>query len=101
MHVAARTGSVGSVLGHEGHAQTHLVRDLLQALLVDHMPIRHLQGASVAHVELVLAKPPLALGALHGHAGIAQVTARRSDEALHPSALERVVILDIPPGGLQ
>ncbi len=101
VHVAARPGAVLGVLRHERDGQPHPVGRLLQALLEDHVPVRHLHGLGVADVHLVLSESPLALRALHGHAGFPEMPAHRRREGLRARTLEHVVILEIPPGRLQ
>ena len=101
MDVAARAGAVGGELGHEGDAHAHRLGDFLQALLEHDVAVGHVEHFGVAHVELVLAVAPFALGVLHRHAGELEVAARRGVEALGARALQHVVVLEVPAGGLE
>src|SRR5262245_44155121 len=56
-------------LRHEGERAALRLRDLLRGLLVDDVPIRHLERWREAQVDLVLARPPFALAELDGHGG--------------------------------
>jgi hypothetical protein len=56
-------------LRHEGDRAAVEMRDLLGAVLVDRMVVRHRERVRVAEVDLLLARPGLALGALHGDPG--------------------------------
>jgi hypothetical protein len=85
----------------EGHREALRLGDLLQALLEHHVAVGHVERFGVAHVELVLALAPLALGGLHRHAGELEVAARRAVEALGARALQHVVVLEVPAGGLE
>src|SRR5258706_12397841 len=99
--VAARARLVGGELGHEGERQAGGIGQLLQALLEDHVPVGHVERAGVAHVHLVLAVAPFALGGLDRHAGQLEVAAHRGVEALGACALQDVIVLEVPAGGLE
>ena len=66
MDVAAGARGVRRELGHEGDTDALLVSYFLEALLVDCMAVGHGEHIGIAHVQFVLAAPPLALGVLHG-----------------------------------
>jgi hypothetical protein len=66
--VARRAGERVIPLGHEGDRLAAEVRDLLDGVLHDHVPIGHGQGIGIADVELLLARPPFALAVLDGDA---------------------------------
>ena len=59
--VAAAAGEAEVPLGHEGHGLALEVGDLLDAVLVDRVPVGHLERLGVVQVELGLARAPLAL----------------------------------------
>ena len=101
VHVAARPGLVGRHLGHERDAGAEAVGRLLQALLEHDVAVGHGQRVGVADVELVLADAPLALRALDGHARPAQVAAHRRGDVLGAGALQQVVVLEVPAGGVE
>ena len=96
--MATRPRQLRGVLGHEGDAEPHLVRHFLEALLVHAVAVGHGQHVAVAHVQLVLARTPLALGTLHRHAGVPQMPPHRAVETFLPEALEHVVVLDVAAG---
>ena len=100
MKVTARSRPVRSELRHERHAQAHLFRHFLQTLLVDHMPVRHLQRLGVAHVQLVLPESPFPLGVFDGHAGVFQMVTHGACVGFGARALQDVIVLQIPAGGL-
>ena len=79
--------------------QPVLLGDFLQALLVDHVAVGHLQRLGVADVQLVLAEAPLAFRVLDRDAGRLEMPAHRRREGLRARALEDVVVLEIPAGG--
>jgi hypothetical protein len=60
MHVTARAGSIRGELRHEGDRLPHLLGNLLEALLVDHVSIGHLERVGVADIQFVLTESPLA-----------------------------------------
>ena len=82
-------------------AEPLLHGDLLGDLLVDHVAVRHLQEVGEAHVDLVLAGAPLALGELHRHTRAGEMPADRADQPLHLRALQHVVVLDVPAERLE
>src|SRR4051812_20719543 len=101
MNVAARAGTIGGKLGHEGDAHARGLGDFLEALLEDGVAVGHLEDAGVAHVDLMLAAAPFSLRSLDGHAGVLEVAAYDGVEALGARALEKVIVLEIPAGGLE
>ena len=96
MDVTAGAGAVRGELRHEGQAHARRLGELLEALLEDDVAVRHLEGAGVAHVQLVLALPPFALRGLDRHARKLEVAARRCVEALGARALQDVIVLQVP-----
>ena len=101
MDVAARARAVGGELGHEGDAHAHALRNFLQALLEHDVAIGHLEHLGETHVQLVLALAPFALRVLDRHARKFEVPARRGVEAFGARALQHVVVLEVPAGGLE
>jgi len=77
MDVTAGAGAVRGELCHEGQAHAPRLGELLEALLEDDVAVRHLEGAALAHVQLVLALPPFAFRGLDRHARKLEVAARR------------------------
>src|SRR5688572_13559055 len=92
--VAARAGLLGRHLGHEGQREPVLIGQLLQALLVDRVAIGHRERVGVAHVELVLAEPPLALRVLDRDAGGREMPPRGGMERFGARTLAQVVVLE-------
>ena len=76
-------------------------RDLLDAVLVDDVPVRHLQRLGIDQVQLLLARPPLALALLNRDAGRLHAVADRPHQRLALGGLEDMVVLDVPAGGLE
>src|SRR5207248_10611277 len=66
--VAARAGVALVPLGHERDGMSLLPGDLLRGLLIDRVPIRHLQRLGVSKSDLLLPRPPLPLRRLPRHA---------------------------------
>src|SRR5438094_8506812 len=98
--VAARAGLAGVRLRHERQAHPRGLRDLLQALLENDVAVPHVERFGVAHVQLVLAAAPFALGGLDRHAGVLQVPSREGMEAFGAGALQAVVVAAIPAARL-
>ena len=71
------------------------VGDLLHAVLVERVAIRHLDGLGVAQVDLLLPAPPLALRELDRHGGRLHPVADGADEPLLLGGLEDVVVLEV------
>ena len=94
-------GQVVGELGHEGDRLAVQEGDLLGAVLVDHVAVGHLQRLGVDQVDLLLARPPFALGDLDRDAGGVHAVADRPDQALFLGGLEDVVVLDVPAGVLE
>ena len=69
--------------------------DLLDAVLVEHVAVGHLEGLGIAEVDLLLSPAPLALGELDGHPGRLHVVADRAHEALLLRGLQDVVVLEV------
>ena len=67
----------------------------LHAVLQDHVAVGHGQRVGVADVDLLLARPPLALRVLDRDAGALQAGADRPHHPLFLGGLEDVVVLDI------
>src|SRR4028119_1185029 len=63
--VAGAAGEVGAPLRHEGDGLALQVGDLLYAVLVEHVPVRHRERLGVVEGQLLLARPPLALALQH------------------------------------
>ena len=72
-----------------------LERDLLRAVLVDHVVVRHRQRVGEAEVDLLLARPRLALRRLHAHPGRVHVVAQRPQQRLVVRRAEDVVVEDV------
>ena len=49
-----------AVFGHKSDTHSKLIRNFLEALFVNRMPVRHGQHFRVTHIQLMLAKTPLA-----------------------------------------
>jgi len=96
---AARLGH--RPLGHEGHRDLVEGRDLLDAILVDHVPVGHLQGFGKTQVDFLLPVAPLALAVLHRHAGPFHPVADLPVEPLGLGPLQDVVVLDVAAVRLQ
>src|SRR5689334_4955559 len=101
MNMAARAGLRRIRLRHEREAHARRFGDLLQALLENDVPVPHLERFGVAHVELVLAVAPFAFRRLDRHARVLEVPAGEGVEALGARALQDVIVLEIPAGGLE
>ena len=101
MDVAARARAIGGELRHEGHRAAHLLGDFLQALLVDHVAVRHLQRFGVSHVDFMLSQSPFAFRALDANAGCLQVASHGRREWLISGPLQDVIVLEIPAGRLK
>ena len=99
--VAGVAGEVGAPFGHEAHRLALQPGDLLDAVLVDDVPVGHLQRLGIDQVELLLAGTPLALALLDRDAGRLHAVADRAHQRLALGGLEDVVVLDVPAGGLE
>jgi hypothetical protein len=95
MNMTRRPRLIHVGLGHEGHAHAHALCHLLQALLVHHVPVRHVESVRILDVELVLAQPKLALAVFYGDAGGCQVAAGGAVEELLPGALRKLLSVAI------
>ena len=90
-----RAGRSHVVLCHERDGGALLPRDFLHPVLVEHVAVGHLEGGRVAEVDLLLSLAPLALGELHGHAGVLHVIADGAHQRLFLGGLEDVVVLEV------
>src|SRR6185312_12248537 len=82
-------------LRHEADRAAVQEGDLLGAVLVDHVVVRHRQGVREAEVDLLLAGPRLALGRLHPDPGRLHVVADRAQQRLVVRGREDVVVEDV------
>ena len=90
---AADPGVVG--LRHERDRAAVQVRDLLGAVLVDHVVVGHPQRVGVAEVDLLLPRPRLALRALDRDARRLHPVADLADQALVVGRREDRVVEDV------
>jgi hypothetical protein len=67
-------------------------RDLLHALLEDHVPVRHLDRLGVGEVDLVLAAAPFALARFHRHPRGIHLVADGSEQGFLLRRLQGVVV---------
>src|SRR5207248_893936 len=95
--VAARPGVALVPLGHERDGVPLLPGDLLRRVLVDRVPVRHLQRLGISQPDLLLPRPPLALRRLDRHAAALEMRADRADDVLLFRPLQDVVVLDHAP----
>ena len=95
MEVERRPRKVGPPLGHERQRDPVERGDLLGRVLVDRVPVGHLQRGGVLQVDLVLSRPPLAFAELAGDRGGLQAVTNLADEPLLLGPLEDVVVLDV------
>ena len=65
------------------------------------MAVGHLERVGIADVDLLLARPPFALGVLDRDAGALQALADGAHHALLLGGLQDVVVLDVAAGGLE
>jgi hypothetical protein len=77
------------------------VCDLLGAVLVDDVVVRHGHGVREAEVDLLLAGPGFALGRLHPDAGALHAVANLADERLVVGRREDVIVEDVGDGRRQ
>ncbi len=73
--------------------------DLLGAVLVDHVVVRHRDRVGVAEVDLVLSGPRFPLGGLHADAGAVHPVADLPDQRLVVGRGEDVVVEDVRDRG--
>src|SRR5256714_8504517 len=98
----ARVADPGVVgLGHERDRTAVLGRDLLGAVLVDRVVVRHRDRVGVAEVDLLLPRPCLALRGLHGDAGAVHAVPDRAQQRLVVRRGEDEVVEDVRHGGRQ
>jgi hypothetical protein len=74
---------------------------LLEAVLEQDMPVGRLQSTGVVDVDLVLARCRFAFAEFHRNPGRAHFVAEAPVERLRLGGLEQVVVLVVPPEGLQ
>src|SRR6266542_2756142 len=86
---------------HERDRPARERRDLLGAVLVDDVPVRHLERVGVLQVDLVLAPARLALRELDRDRGGVHRVADGTDQVLVPSRLQQVIVLDDRGVGLE
>src|SRR5438552_3098413 len=84
-----------AVLRHEGDRAAPLPRDLLDAVLVEHVAIGHLERLGVAEVDLLLPPPPLTLRELHRHARRFHRVPNGAHQRLLLGRLEDVIVLEV------
>jgi hypothetical protein len=99
--MAAAAGEAVVPLRHESHALALQQRDLFDAVLIDDVAIRHLEGVRVAQIELGLARTPFAFGGFDRDAGALHAVADGADQALLLGRLADVIVLDVPAGCLE
>ncbi len=97
--MAGRAGQLVVPFGHEGDRLAVQMGDLLGAVLVDDVPVGHLQGVGIADVDLLLARPPFALGVLHRNRRGIEAGADCPHHRLFLAGLQDVVVLNIGAGG--
>ena len=95
VQMEAAASLAGVPFGHEGECQTVERRDLLGAMLVEHVPVGHFHRLGIFEIELLLAVPPLALATFHGNAGGVHMVADLADDAFFLGGLQYVIVLDI------
>ena len=88
-------------LGHEGDRLADVIGDFLGAVLDDGVAVRHLEGLGVAHVDLLLARAPLALGVLDRDAGTREAIAQGAHVDLLLGGLQDMIVLDVVTRRLQ
>ncbi len=82
-------------LRHERDRHAALLRERLDAGLVDHVVVGGLQRVRVTEVDLVLARPRLAFGGLDAHAGGGHRVADLAHELFVVAGGEDVVVEDV------
>ena len=88
-------------LRHVGDRAALLSRDLLGAVLVDHVVVGDRQGLAVVEVDLVLAEVALALRVLDRHPGGRHLVADPSQQRLDPRTAEHRVVVVVEVGRLE
>ena len=88
-------------LGHEGGRQPGLGRQLLDRVLVERVPIRHLERIGVAEVYLLLAEAPFGLRELDLDADVIEVAAHGLQERLVLGRLQNVIVAAIGRGRVE
>ena len=99
--MAGRTRQIVAPFRHEGDGLALSVRDFLDAVLHDGVPVGHFQRLGVADIDLHLPRTPFTFGTLDRNAGIVQTVADGAHDRLFLGCLEDVVILDIGGRRLQ
>src|SRR5206468_9519831 len=82
MHMAGAADPAVVGLGHEGDRASLLVRHLLDPVLIDDVVVGHRERTGEPEVDLLLARPGLALRALDRNAGRLHSPADRTQERL-------------------
>ena len=95
VQMAGGTGFAHRPLGHEGDRAASQRRDLLDAVLVDHVPVRHLERVGEPQVDLVLAPAELTFRELDRYPRVVHVVAELPDHELVLAGLEDVVVHDV------
>src|SRR6266478_7167375 len=95
VEVEGRARGAHVVLRHEGDRAALLPRDLLDAVLVEHVAIGHLERLGVAEVDLLLPPPPLTLRELHRHARRFHRVPNGAHQRLLLGRLEDVIVLEV------
>ena len=89
------------ILGHEGNGLALLLRHFLDALLKQHVHVRHRKRLIVDEIDFVLSPAPFAFAALNGHAGLSHGVADEAHEWLVARGLHEMIIDPVIAGRLQ
>jgi hypothetical protein len=95
VQVERRAGLLHGVLGHEGDVPPVEVGDLLDTVLVDGVPVRHLEGVSETKVDLLLPAAEFALREFDRNRRSVHAVADLTDQVFITGRLKDVVILDM------
>ena len=99
VQVTRRAGGTHVVLRHERDGGALRPGDFLDAVLVEHVAVGHLEGLGITEVDLLLPSSPLALRELDGHARRLHVVSDRADEPLLSRGLQDVIVLEVTRHG--